>query len=259
MIIRAGILPDDIEWTPQSMPVIITAVPLHPGASGEEAIGIKVEVSHVSIEGIRFLGSPDYSYKSENELRRTYPIWRGGKNLEDLLVTQCLFTGDADVLPLHVGVIANGSNLVIDHCVFYNCKNPVVFWKSENGNSTNNAMRYCLVYGSYFSGVWTTSDINEDFQFNHNIIANCKNAWIREKGSKKHYTAKQCIFTQNQNFSGYGSGPLGNYSSNEDNFLKMDDAITTGNIQIDKDQSHKSYLQLIPNTFGTNIKAGLFH
>jgi hypothetical protein len=33
-------------------------------------------------------------------------------------------------------------------------------------------MRYCIVYGSYFSGIWTVEQ-GEDFDFQHNIFANC--------------------------------------------------------------------------------------
>ena len=68
---------------------------------------------------------------SPTELRRTYPIWRGGKNLDDLLVKQCVFMGDEQALPLHVGVIANGHGLVLEHDVFYNVRNAVVFWGAE--------------------------------------------------------------------------------------------------------------------------------
>ncbi|WP_232816079.1 DUF1565 domain-containing protein [Chryseobacterium capnotolerans] len=127
LVIRADVMPDDADWTPQKMPIVVTATPLESGIGGQEARGIQPEVSHVTIEGLRFTGSPDYSYMDGTNLRRSYPIWRDGKNLDDLLITQCLFAGNADVLPLHVGVIANGYGLVIDHCVFFNCKIPVVF------------------------------------------------------------------------------------------------------------------------------------
>ncbi|HVI45157.1 MAG TPA: hypothetical protein VM802_09805, partial [Chitinophaga sp.] len=115
LVIRADVMPDDAGWTPQRMPIVVTATPLVPGVGGEEAKGIQPEVSHVTIAGLRFTGSPNYSYIDDKNLRRSYPIWRDGKELDDLLVTQCLFAGDADVLPLHVGVIANGYGMVIDH------------------------------------------------------------------------------------------------------------------------------------------------
>ncbi|WP_448633615.1 hypothetical protein [Pedobacter panaciterrae] len=129
LVIRADVMPDDEDWTPQKMPIVVTAVPLVPGIGGEEAKGIQPEISHVTIEGLRFTGSPDYSYIDGTNLRRSYPIWRDGKRLDDLVVTQCLFAGDVDVLPLHVGVIANGYGLVIDHCVFLIAKIQSFFGK----------------------------------------------------------------------------------------------------------------------------------
>ena len=259
LVIRADVMPDDADWTPKKMPVVVTVALLEPGVGGEEARGIQPEVSHVTIEGLRFTGSPDYSYVDGSNLSRSYPIWRDGKKLDDLLVTQCLFAGNADVLPLHVGVIANGYGLVIDHCIFFNCKNPVVFWKNDGGTGSRNAMRYSLVYGSYFSGVWTTqSTKGEDFDFHHNIIANSSTVWIREKGSTRQYKASDCLFTDYTNLAGYGSGPLSDNNATSTDFLKMENVQTTGTVTIEKDQSKRNYLQLAEGSMGSNIKAGLF-
>jgi len=259
LVIRAEIMPDDTEWTPQKMPIVVTAVPLVPSVGGEEAKGIQPEVSHVTIEGLRFTGSPDYSYIDDKNLRRSYPICRDGKNLDDLLVTQCLFAGDVDVLPLHVGVIANGNGLVIDHCVFFNCKNPVVFWRTDAKGGSRNAMRYSLVYGCYFSGVWTTQSTNGDnFDFHHNIIANTSTVWVREKGSTQRYKASDCIFVDYNNLAGYGSGPLSGNDTTSTDFLEMKNVQTTGTIKIEKDQSKRNYLQLAEGSIGSDIKAGLF-
>lgn len=259
LVIRAEVMPDDAGWTPQKMPVVVTAVPLMPGVGGEDAKGIQPEVSHVTIEGLRFTGSPDYSYMDGSNLRRSYPIWRDGKKLDDLLVTQCLFAGDIDVLPLHVGVIANGYGLVIDHCVFYNCKNPVVFWQTDGGTGSPNAMRYSLVYGGYFSGVWTTQSTNgDDFDFHHNIIANTSTIWIREKGSTRRYKATDCVFTGYTSLAGYGSGPLSGNDATSTDFLEMKNVQTTGTVKIEKDQSKRNYLQLAEGSTGLNIQAGLF-
>ncbi|WP_234047746.1 hypothetical protein [Chryseobacterium paridis] len=259
LTIRAEIMPDDAGWIPQKMPVVVTAVPLEPGVGGEEARGIQPEVSHVTIEGLRFTGSPDYSYMDGKNLRRSYPIWRDGKKLDDLLVTQCLFAGNIDVLPLHVGVIANGYGLVIDHCVFFNCKNPVVFWKNDGGSGSRSVMRYSLVYGCYFSGVWTTkSTRGEDFDFHHNIIANTTTVWVREKGSTLRYKASDCIFADYTNLAGYGDGALSDNNLSSTDFLEMKNVQTVGSVKIEKDQSKRNYLQLAEGSLGSNLKAGLF-
>ncbi|MBO9690207.1 MAG: hypothetical protein J7550_00925 [Chryseobacterium sp.] len=259
LVIRAEVMPDDTGWTPQKMPVIVTAVPLEPGVGGKEAKGIQPEVSHVTIEGLRFTGSPDYSYIDGTNLRRSYPVWRDGKNLDDLLVAQCLFAGNADVLPLHVGVIANGYGLVIDHCVFFNCKIPVVFWKNDGKTGNRSAMHHSLVYGGYFCGVWTTQGTNGDeFDFHHNIIADTSTIWIREKGSKRQYKASDCIFVSYNKLAGYGSGPLSDSDATSTDFLEMKNVQTAGTVIIEKDQSKRNYLQLAEGSIGSDLKAGLF-
>lgn len=258
LVLRAEVMPDDPDWMPRRMPVVVTVAPMAKSVGGEEAKGLQFELSHVTVEGLRFSGSPDYSYIDSQNLSRSYPIWRDGKDWDDLLVTQCLFAGDPDVLPLHLGVIANGQGLVIDHCVFFRCKNSVVFWKA-NGTSQHNAMRYCLVYGGYFSGVWTTQSTGgDDFEFHHNVIANCRTAWIRENGSTRHYKAHDCLFAGNSNPAGYGSGPAGGGGPTSTDFLQMENLQFKGEVRIEMDQSRRNYLQLAAGSDGGAIKAGLF-
>ena len=254
--IRAEIMPDDPDWNPQRMPIVATIVPTLPTEDGEEARGIDIEVSHVTIEGLRFSGGPTYYYIDGQHNRRSYPIWRDGNNLDDLLVTQCLFTGDVDLLPVRVAVIANGHGLVLDHCVFYHCQNPVVFWDAEGGTSYHNAMRYCLVYGAYYSGVWTTQHTADDFEFHHNIITGCGTGWIRE--GEHHFSISDCILTGNTSPTGYGDEATGEKKPDPFEFLHMTNVQLSGVIEIDKDQSSKNYLQLKAGSFGSALHAGLF-
>lgn len=254
LLIRAEILPDDADWNPQRMPIITSVIPTLPVAGdGEIAKGFDVEVSHVTIQGIKFTGSPVYYYIDGKQNRRYYPIWREGKNLEDLVVTQCMFAGDVDLLPIRVAVIANGNGLVVDHCVFFNCQNPVVFWEADGGTSYHNVMRFCLVYGSNYSGVWTTTNTADDFEFHNNIITNSRTAWIRDNNSVHHYQIHDCILTDNMNMAGNGGG-----SSIDSGFLKMENVQLNGTIEIEKDQGKRNYLQLREGSFGSNLKASLF-
>src|SRR5262249_22577071 len=95
LTIRAELLPDDATWNPQRMPIITSVIaPAPTSGDGEEARGLEIEASHVTIEGLRFTGSPLYYYIDGKQSRRYYPIWREGKNLDDLVVTQCLFAGN---------------------------------------------------------------------------------------------------------------------------------------------------------------------
>ena len=254
LLIKAEILPDDPGWNPQRMPIITTMIPgLQTPNNGEEARGLEIEVSHVTIRGLRFTGTPDFYSTDEKTRHRYYPIWRDGKNLDDLLVTQCLFAGNVDVSPIRVAVIVNGHGLAVDHCVFFNCENPVVFWNAEGGTSRHNAMRYCLVYGSDYSGVWTTTNTGNDFEFHHNIIANGRTGWIRDNNSTHNYQLHDCIFTNNMKLTGNGGdNPISN------DFLKMENVQLKGTIEIEKDRGKNNYLQLKEGSFGSELKAGLF-
>jgi hypothetical protein len=254
LTIRAEVLPDEANWNPQRMPIITSIIAATPTpGDGEEARGFEIEASHVTIEGLRFTGSPVYYYIDGKQSRRYYPIWRDGKNLDDLVVTQCLFAGDVDVLPIRVAVIANGHGLVLDHCVFYNCQNPVVFWDAQDGTSYRNAMRYCLVYGANYSGVWTTTQTGDDFEFHNNVIANSRTAWIKDDNSTHHYQIHDCILTANVKTAGNG----GDSAINND-FLKMENVQLSGAIEIEKDQSKNNYLQLKEGSLGSKLQAGLF-
>ena len=254
LTIRADVLPDDANWNPQRMPIItpIISATSTPG-DGEEARGFEIEASHVTIEGLRFTGSPVYYYIDEKQSRRYYPVWRDGKNLDDLVVTQCLFAGNLDVMPIRVAVIANGNGLAIDHCVFFNCQNSVVFWEAEGGTSYHDAMRYCLVYESNYSGVWTTTNTADDFEFHNNIIADSRTGWVRDNNSTHNYQIHDCIYANNSKLTGNGGDDAIN-----DDFLKMSNVQLTGKIDIEKDQSKNNYLQLKEDSFGSGLKAGLF-
>ena len=132
LTIRAEGLPDDPDWTPSRMPVLLPVMPLskswmgRPDPFGGVAYGIQVETSHVTIQGFKVLGMPQYEFPASGQIHRVYPIAREGNALEDLEVKQCLFAGDPVALPLHCGVLARGHKVVIDHCVFHRCKIPVV-------------------------------------------------------------------------------------------------------------------------------------
>src|SRR6516164_3824921 len=249
LTIRAEVMPDDANWNPQRMPIITTIIAATPTpGDGEEARGLEIEASHVTIEGLRFTGSPVYYYIDGKQSRRYYPVWREGKNLDDLLVTQCLFAGNIDVMPIRVAVIANGNGLVLDHCVFFNCENSVVYWETDGGVSHHDAMRYCLVYESHYSGVWTTTNTADDFEFHHNIIANSKAAWIRDDQSTHRYQVHDCIYTNNVRLTGNGRQDTINHD-----FLTMANVQLSGNIDIEKDQGKNNYLQLKDGSFGSEL------
>jgi hypothetical protein len=257
LVIRAEVLPDDPVWHPQRMPTVVTAVPMVAEGFGEAGNGIQIEVSHATIQGLRFTGGLDYYYKSPTETRRSYPIWRGGKNLDDLLVTQCMFMGDEQVMPLHLGVIANGHGLVLEHDVFYNVRNAVVFWAAEGGTSHRNAMRNCLVYGATVSGIWTVDTDGDDFDFRNNVIANSRVAWMREKSSTRRYKVAASLFADNANMAARG-GAAGGFTQTDSSFLTLQEMQLAGRVDLVMDRSQRDYLHIRKGSAGSEVRAGLF-
>ncbi len=258
LVIRAEILPDEPAWHPQQMPTVVTAVPLVADDAGETGNGIQIEVSHATIQGLRFTGGLDYLYKSATQIRRTYPIWRGGKDLDELVVKQCVFSGDDQVMPLHVGVIANGHGLVLEHDVFYNVRNAVVFWTAEGGTSHRNAMRNCLVYGASTSGIWTVQTDGDDFGFRDNVIANSRAVWVREQGGKRRYKAVGSLFADNANIAAYGPGAVGSFTLTDSSFLTLQDMRLAGKVDLVTDRSQRDYLHIRKGSAGSEVGAGLF-
>jgi hypothetical protein len=258
LTIEATILPDDPNWKPVLMPVILsTEIPRQweKTKAQVEASGLKIEISHVTIRGLKFLGSPVSHIWY-------YPVFREGKSLEDLVVTQCLFTMDRNALSSNVAIIANGHGLVVDHCIFYNCRNPIVFWNADGGTSQNNAMRYCIVDGAYTSGVWVCQTA-EDFEFHNNIITRSKYAWMRSSSNQRKYRLHDCIITGNESYSGECNSDWKLKATGPEIVYNEKDVIRTGKIVLEMGNGidlpvPRNFLHPVPGTLGSDLGAGLF-
>jgi len=254
LIIEASVLPDEPQWRPALMPVILSTedprkqenLNAHTGT-----YGLQIKISYVTIRGLKFLGNP---------LPNNWynPICRIGTNLEDFVVTQCLFVGDKDALDIYCATLATGNGFVLDHNIFYNCHACVVFWDGTEGiGGKGNAMRYCIVDGAYISGVWTCQTA-EDFLFHHNIVTRSEYLWMRKSGDQIKYQLHDCIVTGNRYYSGYGveSGPIGQtgpeVTYGEKNVVKDSMVI------LEKNKSERNYLHLVDGTLGSELGAGLF-
>ena len=254
LIIEASILPDAPSWKPTLMPVILSIMdPRKPGKfdTRTETSSLKIEVSHVTIRGLKFFGNP----LSNNG---HICIERVGGYLDDLLVTQCIFVGNRDSLDINVAVIATGDRFVTDHSIFYNCHTTAIFWDGLEGIAGKGcAMRYCIVDGGYISGVWTCQT-TEDFEFHHNIITRCEYSWIRKAGDRQKYQISDCIISDNRYYSGYGtemgaSSPAGpEISYYEKNVTKE------GNVVLERDWKAREYLHVMKGFLGSDLGAGLF-
>lgn len=249
--IEATILPDDPNWKPALMPIILSTADTGKPDVLTETYSLKIKISYVTIRGLKFLGNP-----LPNNWHAC--VERIGKNLDDLLITQCMFVGDPDTLNIYCAVIATGNGFIVDHCIFRNCHASTVFWDGFEGVSGKGcAMRYCIVDGGLISGVWTCQTA-EDFEFHNNIVTNGNYFWIRKPGDQITYRLHDCIVTDNKYYSGYGvaSGAIGQtgpeVAYKEKKVFKADQVI------IEKDKSKNNYLHVVPSTFGSDFGAGLF-
>lgn len=263
LTIRAELLPDDAEWNPADMSVMISTMPFSVEKNdkgeitGGQNFGILVQTSHVTIQGLRILGEPVHENPFKGILVRNYPLVWEGKNLEDLRVTQCLFIGSKYAIPNHLGVLANGKGLEVDHCLFYGVKDAVVMWHSP---ATNSSFHHNLIIDSYGGIVWTWS-ATADFNFYNNVISNANVLWILDKDEQLSYNIKNSIIVGYNSLVNKGGGAQGfgvkadpaKIKINKDVILKNE-----GKLDIVEDQTSKLYLHIKPGTLGSNLGAGLF-
>jgi hypothetical protein len=280
LTIRAEVLPDEPEWNAGRMPTLIHTMPLSPDWNGRPdpfggvAYGMQIETAHVTIQGLKILGMPVVEHPKFGAIHRVYPIGRMDRKLDDLEIKQCLFAGEEVTNPHHLSILANGTGIVVDHCIFHNVKQPVVYW---TGGSTGHAMRHCLIYSCYGCGIWT-SGIANDFEFRNNIIANGNYVWIsqgarsasREAGQSggndgtttqqpARYKVIDSLFTGNKKFAGSGGGPALNFRDIDPGFLELVNTKRSDEpLELELDQAKRDYLHPKEGSEAARIGAGLF-
>ena len=261
LTIRAEVLPDDPGWAPRNMPVLIHTMALSPNWMGRPDpfggvnYGMQFETSHVTVQGLKILGSPYLERPGEKSIRRVYPIAREGAELDDLEVKQCLFAGNREVAELHCGILARGSGVVIDHCVFYGCKITAVYW---TGQAKGCAMRNTLVFGSYVTAAWLCATA-DDFDYQHNVISSSLSAVLFQGPVRKYHLANS-LFAGNKNLYGLGFGPPVNFKPLDASAVELPPSskVTATTVEIELDQARRDYLHVAAGTPGSEIGAGLF-
>ena len=303
LTIRAAVLPDDADWNPSRMPTLIHTMPLAPDWMGRPdpfggvAYGMRFEMSHATVQGLRILGMTVIEKPKAGAIHRLYAIGRTDRSLDDLEVKQCLFAGDEVTNPHHLSLLVNGSGLVVDHCVFYHVKQTAVYWTP---GTKGHAMRNCMIYGCR-AGVWT-SGIANDFDYRNNVVSNGEFVWIgqgaqsaqaelqqlagragggppaggpppggpppggRGRGGppsgptppEARYKVQHSLFAGNRKFTGSGAGPALNFRDNDPSFLELVDTSRTDQaIELEMDESKKNYLHPKSGE-AAQIGAGLF-
>ncbi len=262
--IRAEVLPDSATWEPSSMPIIVSTMPFSVEKSKDGAVtggsnyGILIATSHVTLQGLRILGEPVHEKPQAGVLIRNYPIVWEGKELSDLRVTQCLFLGNQFALPNHLGILANGKQLEVDHCVFYGVKDAVVMW---NAPSEQSSLHHNLILNSYGAAVWTWST-TPDFKFYNNVISGINVLWVLDKEAKYAYNIQNSMLVGYNQLVNQGGGPqdFGTPADSKKLVYQSDFVVQkTGGLAIVEDQTSRYYLQLKPGTLGTSYGAGLFY
>lgn len=265
LTIKAEILPDDSNWNPGKMPVIVSTMPLNFKPYGNDdplkgaSYGIQIETSHVTIQGLRLLETPVHERPADGYAKRNYPIAREGRNLDDLRITQCLFLGGRHAIPNHVAIIASGHGVVVDHCVFYNVKDAVVFWESDRP-SENSEMHHNLIVDSYGAAIWSWS-LAENFKYYNNVVSNSNVFWVLDSEEENEFTLSNSVLIGYNELVNKGGGPQHFGTPANPEKLKFgEDMIIEeeGILEIIEDQTSRQYLQLKPGSVGAELGAGLF-
>jgi hypothetical protein len=265
LTIRAAVLPDDAEWDPGKMPVIVSTMPLDFKPNGRQdplggtSYGIQIETEHVTIQGLRVLGTPVHERPKDGLVKRNYPIVREGRSLDDLRITQCLFIGDRQAIPNHLAILASGQGVVVDHCVFYHCKDAIVFWFSDEP-ARNCEVHHNLFIGNYGANVWSWSAA-EDLKFYNNVVGNANVFWVLNRDGKASFSLSNSLIVGYNEMVNKGGGPAGFGEKADSTKLKFGNDVVIkkeGNLQIEEDPTSRNYLQLKPGTQGVDLGAGLF-
>jgi hypothetical protein len=259
LIIRGVSLPDDSDWQPAKMPVIVSVMPLAKDNFGTTAYGIQVEAEHVTIQGLRVLGMPIHEKPADGIVQRVYPIVREGRNLDDLRITQCLFIGDRIAIPNHLPILVDGQGIEVDHCVFYHVKDGVVFFLSDR-LAENCSMHHNLMIGNYGAAVWSWS-LAPDFKYYNNVVANTNIFWVLNKNEQSSFHLSNSMVLGYNELVNKGGGALDFGSAGEHGKLIFGAQVTIqkeAKVEVEEDQTKRNYLHLKPGSLGADLGAGLF-
>lgn len=248
--IEAAIMPDDEQWSPEKMPVIQSSSDNNSTTQFPHATGMLVAADHVTIRGLKFLGNanPRADYY--------YPISKEDPSLRDLVVSQCYFIGDKEAAKIQGGVWAHGEGNVISHCVFYECRNGVLFFNNVDGFT----IEYSIIYGSYESAFWF-GPADYQFRFSNNIVAGNANFLVGPKELKYSSVFSSSVIVDNDGFVGYWSRAEQKVVQISKPDIELDQVTRSGRIILDTNDDvkpGKRHIHLSMNSAGANLGAGIF-
>lgn len=280
LTIRAAILPGDPEWDTGKMPALVHTMPLpaewhgRRDPAGGAANGMLVETSHVTVQGLKFLGYPLVETPKPGQIRRLYAISRLREGLDDLEIAQCMFLGDDITNPMHVAAIVKGDGVRVHHCVFRGSKITVVYW---TGGSRGHAFTHNFCDGIYGSAVWTCG-VENDFDFRNNVVSGCNYVWTWQPASWARavqqgqpvpesirpeemisYRVRNCYLAGNRRLFGSGVGARQQYADLDPSWLKLESTqVVEQPVPVEREQTKRNWLHPAEGSEAARIGAGLF-
>lgn len=247
--IEAAMMPEEANWSPEQMPVILSVSNNNSNTQFPHATGFLVASAHVTIKGLKFLGNPN------PEVDYYYPISKEDKQLADLEVIQCYFIGDKEAAKIQGGVWAHGPQNNITQCIFYECRNAVLFFNNVRAFTIQNT----IVYGSYESAFWLGQE-DVPFTFSDNIITNCNYFLIGPPELNYSSSFSNSIIAGNLGFVGHWSRTDQKVMPTPDPGIKLANVLRSGQVELMTNQEvklDKYHLHVQGDSTGSTVKAGV--
>jgi hypothetical protein len=246
--IEATIMPDDPSWQPSKMPVIQSVSTNNKNwGNFDHCTGIQVERNNTSFKGLKFVGNSNPGIVYYYAIERHFPELKG------MEISQCMFVGNRNAAPIQGAIFAQGSDISVDHCIFYECKNALLLFLSVTGFKLTNS----IIYGSYEGAIWFGK--YSEFLFSNNIIANNNCFWISMKDFVPKYAFSNSLITNNKIFLGLNNN--GTIDKDNKNVPLVKNVQRSGTVTLNivtTDTIPNDYMHLSPNSAGKNIQAGIF-
>lgn len=250
-IIEAAMMPDDPNWAPEKMPSIQSISDNNSTTFFPHATGFLVSSAYVTLRGLRFLGNP------HPQVAYYYPISKEDQSLESLEVRQCQFIGNKEAAKIQGGIWAHGPNNIVANCVFYECRNAVLFFNNVSGFTIKNS----IIYGSYESAFWFGAE-DYSFNFSNNIISNNNHVIVGSSKDLKYSSSfSNSLISNNKGYVGY-------WSRDEQKIINIDkpnivekNIIKSGTVHLVENKAvklDKMHLHLHKDSPGGQLKAGIF-
>lgn len=243
--------PMDKAWNPTLMPVIQSTSLNNSTTQFPHSTGFLVAASHVTITGLKFLGN------ANPETKYYYPISKENQNLKDLVVSQSIFIGNKEAAPIQGGVWAHGPDNVVENCIFFQCRNGVLFFNNVDNFSIKNT----IVTESYESAFWFGPE-DHTFNFSNNLIFNNNHVLVGAENRSYSSAFNNSMITKNDGYTGYWSRADQAIKKNQRPSINENNIIKKGHVEIQKNTElilPKNHLHLLDDSKGHELKAGIFN